>query len=118
MMAASWWFFCLIMVSSYTANLAAFLTVETVVSPFSNVEELAKKRTIKYGAKVGGSTFMFFKVSVYLLQASYFFTKYISSYEYRVTVCRIVKHDETVVSSNEFYRTITASQLFQNVRNV
>lgn len=54
------------MVSSYTANLAAFLTVETVVSPFSNVEELAKKRTIKYGAKVGGSTFMFFKVSVYL----------------------------------------------------
>lgn len=67
MMAASWWFFCLIMVSSYTANLAAFLTVETVVSPFSNVEELAKKRTIKYGAKVGGSTFMFFKVSVYLL---------------------------------------------------
>ncbi|XP_043524316.1 glutamate receptor ionotropic, kainate 2-like isoform X5 [Frieseomelitta varia] len=61
MMAASWWFFCLIMVSSYTANLAAFLTVETVVSPFSNVEELAKKKTIKYGAKLGGSTLMFFK---------------------------------------------------------
>ena len=54
----------MIMVSSYTANLAAFLTVETVVSPFSNVEELAKKKTIKYGAKQGGSTLMFFKVSV------------------------------------------------------
>ncbi|KAK9303596.1 hypothetical protein QLX08_004759 [Tetragonisca angustula] len=65
MMAASWWFFCLIMVSSYTANLAAFLTVETVVSPFSNVEELAKKKTIKYGAKQGGSTLMFFKDSNY-----------------------------------------------------
>ncbi|XP_076178431.1 glutamate receptor ionotropic, kainate 2 isoform X2 [Ptiloglossa arizonensis] len=65
MMATSWWFFCLIMVSSYTANLAAFLTVETLVSPFSNVEELAKKKTIKYGAKDGGSTLMFFKESNY-----------------------------------------------------
>ncbi|KAK1127291.1 hypothetical protein K0M31_003835 [Melipona bicolor] len=65
MMAASWWFFCLIMVSSYTANLAAFLTVETVVSPFSNVEELAKKTTIKYGAKYKGSTFKFFEDSNY-----------------------------------------------------
>ncbi|XP_031827369.1 glutamate receptor ionotropic, kainate 2 isoform X2 [Nomia melanderi] len=65
MIATSWWFFCLIMVSSYTANLAAFLTVETLVSPFSNVEELAKKKTIKYGAKVGGSTIMFFQDSTY-----------------------------------------------------
>ena len=65
MMASSWWFFCLIMVSSYTANLAAFLTVETLVSPFSNVEELAKKKTIKYGAKTGGSTLTFFKDSNY-----------------------------------------------------
>ncbi|XP_015429531.1 PREDICTED: glutamate receptor ionotropic, kainate 2-like [Dufourea novaeangliae] len=65
MMATSWWFFCMIMVSSYTANLAAFLTVETVVSPFSNVEELAKKKTIKYGAKSGGSTIKFFQDSNY-----------------------------------------------------
>lgn len=33
-------------------------------------------------------------------------------------VYRIVKNDETVVSSKEFYRMITASQLFQNVRDV
>lgn len=64
MMAGSWWFFCLIIVSSYTANLAAFLTVETVVSPFDNVEELVKKRTIKYGAKQRGSTFKFFEVGI------------------------------------------------------
>ncbi|XP_032677546.1 glutamate receptor ionotropic, kainate 2-like isoform X2 [Odontomachus brunneus] len=63
MMAGSWWFFCLIIVSSYTANLAAFLTVETVVSPFDNVEELVKKKTIKYGAKQKGSTFKFFEDS-------------------------------------------------------
>ncbi|KAG7201426.1 hypothetical protein KM043_004186 [Ampulex compressa] len=65
MMAGTWWFFCLIMVSSYTANLAAFLTIETVIPPFSNVEELARKKTIKYGAKEGGSTFTFFKDSNY-----------------------------------------------------
>ncbi|XP_076280228.1 glutamate receptor ionotropic, kainate 2 isoform X2 [Lasioglossum baleicum] len=65
MMATSWWFFCLIMVSSYTANLAAFLTVETLVSPFNNVEELAKKKTIKYGAKDDGATYGFFKESSY-----------------------------------------------------
>lgn len=66
MMATSWWFFCLIIANCYTANLAAFLTVETIVSPFSNVEELARKKAIKYGAKIGGSTFMFFQVSVQL----------------------------------------------------
>ncbi|KAJ8910751.1 hypothetical protein NQ315_017208 [Exocentrus adspersus] len=39
-----WWFFVLIMVSSYTANLAAFLTVETLVTPFKNINELAAQK--------------------------------------------------------------------------
>ncbi|XP_018340936.1 PREDICTED: glutamate receptor ionotropic, kainate 2-like isoform X2 [Trachymyrmex septentrionalis] len=68
MVASCWWFFCLIMVSSYTANLAAFLTVETVTSPFDNVEELVKKKTIKYGAKRKGATLNFFgesNISIY-----------------------------------------------------
>jgi len=51
------------MVSSYTANLAAFLTVESATSPFDNVEELAKSKKIKFGAKEGGSTINFFRVS-------------------------------------------------------
>lgn len=76
MMSGIWWFFCLIMVSSYTANLAAFLTVETVTAPFDNVEDLARKKTIKYGAKLKGSTLNFFKVS-YLLFFR-FLLKYIS----------------------------------------
>ncbi|XP_060525036.1 glutamate receptor ionotropic, kainate 2-like isoform X3 [Cylas formicarius] len=58
-----WWFFVLIMVSSYTANLAAFLTVETLVTPFKNIDELARQDEIKYGAKKKGSTEYFFRDS-------------------------------------------------------
>ena len=35
-----WWFFTLIMISSYTANLAAFLTVERMESPIESAEDL------------------------------------------------------------------------------
>ena len=42
MIAALWWFFTLIMISSYTANLAAFLTVERMESPIESAEDLAK----------------------------------------------------------------------------
>lgn len=54
------------MVSSYTANLAAFLTVENLVSPISNAEELANLNgKIKYGAKRDGSTISFFREGEY-----------------------------------------------------
>lgn len=65
MVAGIWWFFVLIMVSSYTANLAAFLTTESPDSPFTNVKELAEKGEragVTYGAKLGGATANFFRV--------------------------------------------------------
>lgn len=55
------------MVSSYTANLAAFLTVENPISPFENVKELANQQEIKYGLKLGGSTFNYFRVSMEII---------------------------------------------------
>ncbi|XP_035214145.1 glutamate receptor ionotropic, kainate 2-like isoform X2 [Stegodyphus dumicola] len=58
-----WSFFTLILVSSYTANLAAFLTVERVVYPFHNAQELAKQKKIKYGCLKNGTTEQFFKES-------------------------------------------------------
>lgn len=57
-----WWFFTLIMISSYTANLAAFLTVERMTSPIENADDLSKQTEIKYGTIFGGSTMTFFKV--------------------------------------------------------
>lgn len=61
--SAIWYFFTLIIVSSYTANLAAFLTVEKVPFPFENVEQLSQQTKIKYGCLKNGSTHKFFSVS-------------------------------------------------------
>ena len=45
----AWWFFILIVVSSYTANLAAYLTVENLKKPINNFRELA------YNTQSGGN---------------------------------------------------------------
>ena len=42
--------------------LAAFLTVERMVTPIESVEDLARQTEIKYGVVRGGSTQAFFDV--------------------------------------------------------
>lgn len=59
--AAIWYFFTLIMISSYTANLAAFLTVEKVIYPINSAEDLSRQTNIEYGCLGSGSTRAFFK---------------------------------------------------------
>ena len=44
-----WWFFTLILISSYTANLAAFLTVERMATPIEKADDLAEQSDIQYG---------------------------------------------------------------------
>ncbi|XP_017330667.1 glutamate receptor 1a isoform X3 [Ictalurus punctatus] len=69
-----WWFFTLIIISSYTANLAAFLTVERMVSPIESAEDLAKQTEIAYGTLDAGSTKEFFmrsKIAVFDKMWSY-----------------------------------------------
>lgn len=73
MVAGMWWFFTLIMISSYTANLAAFLTVERMDSPIESAEDLAKQTKIKYGALYGGSTASFFRVNFDSFLTDFFF---------------------------------------------
>lgn len=60
--ASMWWFFTLIMVSSYTANLAAFLTIEKPSSLIESVKDLVDGK-VAYGAKTPGSTLFFFRDS-------------------------------------------------------
>ncbi|XP_034244702.1 glutamate receptor ionotropic, kainate 2-like, partial [Thrips palmi] len=59
-----WWFFTLIIIASYTANLAAFLTVERMITPIENAEDLAGQTDIAYGTLEGGSTMTFFRDSM------------------------------------------------------
>lgn len=60
-----WWFLILIINSSYTANLAAFLTMERMGPTIDSAEALAKQTKIKYGTVEGGSTQTFFRDSNY-----------------------------------------------------
>uniref|UniRef100_A0A8C5E1W9 Glutamate receptor n=1 Tax=Gouania willdenowi TaxID=441366 RepID=A0A8C5E1W9_GOUWI len=58
-----WWFFTLIIISSYTANLAAFLTIERMDSPVDSADDIAKQTKIEYGVVKDGATMSFFKKS-------------------------------------------------------
>ncbi|XP_037826769.1 glutamate receptor ionotropic, kainate 2-like [Lucilia sericata] len=62
--SAIWWFFTLIIIASYTANLAAFLTVERMTTPIENAEDLASQTEISYGTLDSGSTMTFFRDSL------------------------------------------------------
>ncbi|GAU93647.1 hypothetical protein RvY_05554-2 [Ramazzottius varieornatus] len=65
LLAGIWWFFTMIMVGSYTANLAAYLTAERMKLPIENAQDLVKQNQIKYGCFEGGATCKFFERSVY-----------------------------------------------------
>lgn len=60
--AILWWFFVLILVSSYTANLAAFLTMSRMAAAIESADDLSKQNQIPYGTLQSGSTRNFFKV--------------------------------------------------------
>ncbi|XP_060562525.1 glutamate receptor 1-like isoform X3 [Ruditapes philippinarum] len=60
-LTSSWWFFALILISSYTANLAAFLTVKKINTPIKTVTDLASQTKIKYGTVQSSGIMSFFK---------------------------------------------------------
>ncbi|XP_040437465.1 LOW QUALITY PROTEIN: glutamate receptor ionotropic, kainate 5-like [Falco naumanni] len=60
-----WWAFTLIIISSYTANLAAFLTVQRMEVPIESADDLADQTNIEYGTIHAGSTMTFFQNSRY-----------------------------------------------------
>lgn len=67
-----WWFFTLIIISSYTANLAAFLTVERMDSSVDSADDMAKQTKIEYGVVKDGATMAFFKVDKQCVENSHF----------------------------------------------
>lgn len=86
LVAGMWWFFTLIMISSYTANLAAFLTVERMVADITSADDLVKQSKIKYGTYKDGSTAKFFENSkMETFKRMYNFMKSLPSEEIFVT---------------------------------
>ena len=60
-MTGVWWFFILIIVSSYTANLAAHLTVTRMQNHVSSFQDLAIQNDMRYGTARDTSIFDFLK---------------------------------------------------------
>ena len=52
----------MIIISSYTANLAAFLTVQRMEVPVESADDLVDQTNIEYGTIHAGSTMTFFQV--------------------------------------------------------
>ena len=63
----AWWFVVLMMISSYTANLAAFLTIEKMLTPIESADDLVSQSEISYGTLDSGSTQAFFRVNMILI---------------------------------------------------
>lgn len=73
------WAFTLIIISSYTANLAAFLTVQRMEVPIESPDDLADQTNIQYGTIHGGSTMTFFMVTVISFVIKVFRTSFIGN---------------------------------------
>ena len=71
MIAATWWLFGFIIIASYTANLAAFLTVSRLESPVNSLDDLASQYKIQYAPLNGSDTMTYFKRMAYIEQRFY-----------------------------------------------
>ncbi|XP_065556610.1 ionotropic receptor 25a-like isoform X1 [Artemia franciscana] len=61
LVSATWWLFAFIIVSSYTANLAAFLTVSRLETPVKSLDDLVTQYKIKYAPLEGSSAMAYFE---------------------------------------------------------
>ncbi|XP_029051723.2 ionotropic receptor 25a [Osmia bicornis bicornis] len=61
LVAATWWLFGFIIIASYTANLAAFLTVSRLEIPIETLEDLSKQYKIQYAPVLYSSAYVYFK---------------------------------------------------------
>lgn len=61
LVAATWWLFGFIIIASYTANLAAFLTVSRLETPIESLDDLSKQYKIQYAPLNGSSSATYFE---------------------------------------------------------
>ncbi|XP_076162009.1 ionotropic receptor 8a [Ptiloglossa arizonensis] len=59
-LVAAYWLFVVLMLATFTANLAAFLTVERMQTPVQSLEQLARQSRINYTVLVNSSVHQYF----------------------------------------------------------
>ncbi|KPJ16363.1 Glutamate receptor, ionotropic kainate 3 [Papilio machaon] len=59
-LVAAYWLFVVLMLATFTANLAAFLTVERMQTPVSSLEQLARQSRINYTVVESSSVHQYF----------------------------------------------------------
>ncbi|KAI9521905.1 hypothetical protein NQZ68_004060 [Dissostichus eleginoides] len=57
MMMGVWWMFALIVISSYTANLAAFLTISRIENSIQSLQDLSKQTELPYGTVLDSAVY-------------------------------------------------------------
>ncbi|GLD59534.1 glutamate receptor ionotropic, kainate 5-like protein, partial [Lates japonicus] len=112
-----WWAFTLIIISSYTANLAAFLTVQRMEVPIESADDLADQTNIQYGTIHGGSTMTFFmnsRYQTYQRMWNYMYSKqpsvFVKSTEEGIARVLNSKYAFLMESTmNEYYRSLNCN---------
>ncbi|XP_046565888.1 ionotropic receptor 25a-like [Haliotis rubra] len=61
LIAATWWLFGFIIIATYTANLAAFLTVSRLETPIESLDDLSKQFKVKYAPMNGSNAQIYFQ---------------------------------------------------------
>ncbi|XP_031338267.1 ionotropic receptor 25a-like [Photinus pyralis] len=61
MLAATWWLFGFIVIASYTANLAAFLTISRLEEYVESLDDLAKQFKVQYAPHQGSDADLYFR---------------------------------------------------------
>uniref|UniRef100_A0A1A9W8M4 Ionotropic glutamate receptor C-terminal domain-containing protein n=1 Tax=Glossina brevipalpis TaxID=37001 RepID=A0A1A9W8M4_9MUSC len=59
-LVAAYWLFVVLMLATFTANLAAFLTVERMQTPVQSLDQLARQSRINYTVVEGSDTHQYF----------------------------------------------------------
>ncbi|KAK6185015.1 hypothetical protein SNE40_007344 [Patella caerulea] len=60
LVAATWWLFGFIIIATYTANLAAFLTVSRLETPIESLDDLSTQFKVKYAPMNGSNALIYF----------------------------------------------------------
>ncbi|KAF2353180.1 Receptor ligand binding region [Trinorchestia longiramus] len=71
LVAATWWLFGFIIIASYTANLAAFLTVSRLDTPIESLDDLANQYKVQYAPMNGTATMTYFQRMEYIEKKFY-----------------------------------------------